>query len=139
MAEKRENQIRSGVESKPEVAPPEVRLPCAAVHGCTLAPSHAYCIDVQSTLWGNPFGVCNVMSNTANLWGRGIIQVSLGLNTAFALTWDGNILSWGGNSDFHKSTNMTDAEEATLSLNRGASIVSFVGFVLGHNINARPL
>jgi hypothetical protein len=48
----------------------------------------------QFSDFDSPFGVCHVMKNTANLWGRGIIQVSLGLNTAFALTYDGNILTW---------------------------------------------
>ena len=73
------------------------------------------------------------MANTANLWGRGIIHVSLGLNTAFALTWDGSILSWGGNSDFYKTSNMTDDDADALNLNQGTSVSARLLVLLAHS------
>jgi len=51
--------------------------------------------------WTNPFLRVNCMVNTAFLWGRGIVSVSVGENCAMCIDKYGQIFAWGGNDKWY--------------------------------------
>jgi len=57
--------------------------------------------------WTNPFLRVNCMVNTAFLWGRGIVSVSVGENCAMCIDKYGQIFAWGGNDKCTKTPTHT--------------------------------
>ncbi len=72
----------------------------------------------------NPFASVICAPNTCALWGHRVVHVSVGVNTAFALTDNGQLFGWGGRDEWWTAVNPGKMQKRGHLTNRSTLMLS---------------